>query len=226
MASPSYGPFALDRAPTPGRNEPCWCGSGRKFKQCHQGAVARPPLADRVPWLARKAVDWLQHGPLEERSGLFDAAAALAVDSDDPVAFEVALADPIVLDTVLAEGGGFSGFLVHRSALLPDDERSLATSWIDARRAVYEVHVVEPGVGLTIADRAKPSVWDVRAPTLSRHVTVGTLVCGRVASDGTTNQFVGPVFPVAAADEADLSAVLATSSAAAVCEWVRDHPAG
>jgi hypothetical protein len=20
----------------PGRNEPCWCGSGRKYKKCHQ----------------------------------------------------------------------------------------------------------------------------------------------------------------------------------------------
>lgn len=25
----------LTRAPRPGRNEPCWCGSGRKYKKCH-----------------------------------------------------------------------------------------------------------------------------------------------------------------------------------------------
>jgi uncharacterized protein YecA (UPF0149 family) len=23
-------------ATLPGRNEPCWCGSGRKYKKCHQ----------------------------------------------------------------------------------------------------------------------------------------------------------------------------------------------
>jgi uncharacterized protein YecA (UPF0149 family) len=23
----------------PGRNDPCWCGSGRKFKKCHLDAV-------------------------------------------------------------------------------------------------------------------------------------------------------------------------------------------
>ncbi len=23
------------QSPTPGRNEPCWCGSGKKFKKCH-----------------------------------------------------------------------------------------------------------------------------------------------------------------------------------------------
>lgn len=23
------------KAPTPGRNDPCWCNSGRKYKKCH-----------------------------------------------------------------------------------------------------------------------------------------------------------------------------------------------
>ena len=23
------------RGPTPGRNDPCWCGSGKKYKACH-----------------------------------------------------------------------------------------------------------------------------------------------------------------------------------------------
>ncbi|HQU27315.1 MAG TPA: SEC-C metal-binding domain-containing protein, partial [Acidimicrobiales bacterium] len=26
---------ASDERPRIGRNDPCWCGSGRKFKQCH-----------------------------------------------------------------------------------------------------------------------------------------------------------------------------------------------
>ncbi len=25
----------------PGRNEPCWCGSGKKYKQCHLPADAK-----------------------------------------------------------------------------------------------------------------------------------------------------------------------------------------
>ncbi|AKJ08389.1 SEC-C motif-containing protein [Archangium gephyra] len=29
------------RAPRPGRNEPCWCGSGVKYKKCHLGEDAR-----------------------------------------------------------------------------------------------------------------------------------------------------------------------------------------
>lgn len=30
----------LERKPTPGRNDPCWCGSGRKYKKCHHDADA------------------------------------------------------------------------------------------------------------------------------------------------------------------------------------------
>jgi hypothetical protein len=32
------------RGKVPGRNEPCWCGSGKKYKQCH----LRKDSADRI----------------------------------------------------------------------------------------------------------------------------------------------------------------------------------
>ncbi|MCA9539835.1 MAG: methionyl aminopeptidase [Myxococcales bacterium] len=32
----------------PGRNDPCWCGSGKKYKRCHLG-VAPPPEATAAP---------------------------------------------------------------------------------------------------------------------------------------------------------------------------------
>ena len=37
-----------------GRNELCWCGSGRKYKKCHLGRE-QLPLAERVGWLYMKA---------------------------------------------------------------------------------------------------------------------------------------------------------------------------
>jgi len=33
MLAPS--PAALEAARERGRNEPCWCGSGKKYKKCH-----------------------------------------------------------------------------------------------------------------------------------------------------------------------------------------------
>src|SRR4051794_24469454 len=38
-------------ATLPKSNDPCWCGSGRKFKRCHRGVVegpARPVVAGRL----------------------------------------------------------------------------------------------------------------------------------------------------------------------------------
>ena len=35
------GPEATARAARPGRNDPCWCGSGQKYKKCHLDADAR-----------------------------------------------------------------------------------------------------------------------------------------------------------------------------------------
>jgi hypothetical protein len=31
-------PVPVQRRPAPGRNEPCWCGSGKKYKKCHLDA--------------------------------------------------------------------------------------------------------------------------------------------------------------------------------------------
>jgi hypothetical protein len=35
MNEESVAPAAMPPARAPGRNEPCWCGSGKKFKRCH-----------------------------------------------------------------------------------------------------------------------------------------------------------------------------------------------
>ncbi len=35
QAEASNAPAPFRHAPRPGRNEPCWCGSGQKYKKCH-----------------------------------------------------------------------------------------------------------------------------------------------------------------------------------------------
>ncbi|MDH4120300.1 MAG: type I methionyl aminopeptidase [Deltaproteobacteria bacterium] len=46
-------------AQLPGRNDPCWCGSGKKFKKCHQGQAEETPAQPAAkqaatPWLVPK----------------------------------------------------------------------------------------------------------------------------------------------------------------------------
>jgi hypothetical protein len=174
-----------------GRNEPCWCGSGRKYKKCHLGREELP-LAERVGWLYTKAG---QHALL---SGWNDLLAEAGYErsryaDDDPDT----LADPLVLDAVLFEGGAFAEFLQMRGSLLPDDERLLAEQWLLVDRSVFEVEQVHRGQGVTVRDVRTGDTHEVRERAASRQLMPGQLVCARVVPAGDTMQFFGGLEPVA-----------------------------
>jgi hypothetical protein len=178
-----------------GRNEPCWCGSGRKYKKCHLGREELP-LAERVGWLYMKAG---QHAVL---SGWNDLVAEAGHErcryaDDDPGALAAALADPLVLDAVLFEGGAFAEFLQMRGSLLPDDERLLAQQWLLVDRSVFEVEQVHRGQGVTVRDVRTGDTHEVRERAASRQLKPGQLICARVVAAGDTMQFFGGLEPVA-----------------------------
>jgi hypothetical protein len=121
---------------TVGRNDPCPCGSGRKYKVCHLGRE-RLPLIDRAPWLYDKACRYLRDG----RSRLLSAEVATIV-AESSGHFDMVLdmvESPLVADVVLCEAGVFDDFVAERDALLPDDEALLAAQWSVVRRTLFEV---------------------------------------------------------------------------------------
>ncbi len=216
-----------------GRNDPCWCGSGRKFKQCHLAASELAPLPDRVAWLTRKASLWLEHQGRDTRTlvtdlaiawvaGRPDADASDVWDDDDAESerrFRQAFADPILFDAALHEGGLFRHFLRERGELLPDDERLLATAWLTVDRSVHEVVEVDRGVGLRLRDLATGEVVDVRERSASREVNQGERYCARVVPDGATHQIVGGVFQVRAGHETAVLDLCDAGDPAALCAW-------
>lgn len=178
-----------------GRNQLCWCGSGRKYKKCHLGRE-QLPLAERAGWLYAKAA---QHAQLNGWNELLIEAAfersRYAIDYPD--ALDAALEDPLVMDAVLFEGGAFEEFLQIRGSLLPDDERLLAQQWLLVERSVFEVEQVQPDVGVTVRDVRTGDTHDVRERTASGQLKPGQLVCARVVPAGDTMQFFGGLEPVA-----------------------------
>lgn len=176
-----------------GRNEPCWCGSGRKYKVCHRGRET-VRLAERAVWLYEKARTYLHDGPW--RFDLLDLAEARSAYSEDPMAHFEALEDPLVQDAVLFEGGAFAAFLADRGVLLPEDERSLAEQWLLAERSVFEVEEVRPGLGFTARDVRTGDRLDVRERTASRQLQTGTYICARLVPAGGTVQCFGGLEPV------------------------------
>jgi hypothetical protein len=214
----TLAPFTRATA-TLGRNDRCWCGSGRKYKQCHLGVPAQAPLADRVGWLCRKAVGYLERIGPEAREAVMDVVYTRIADDDD---LEQALDDPLVMDLVLTEGGWFERFLADRGHLLPDDEALLAASWLTVDRSVHEVTAVRPGSGLALRDLRTGDEHDARERTFSRAARPGTLVCARVVPDGETHQLVGAIVPVAPGTEAALLDLLDGGDPHAIAAWVRD----
>lgn len=177
-----------------GRNEPCWCGSGRKYKVCHRNNETLP-LADRAAWLYQKAGTYLADGPW--RGEVIDVAAIRARHWDQPGATYLATQDPLVCDAVLFEGGAFEAFLTERGGLLPDDERLLADQWLLADRSVHEIETVTPGSGFTARDLRSGEHVEVQERTASRTLRPGMLICARLVPAGGTIQCFGGLEPVA-----------------------------
>ncbi len=202
-----------------GRNEPCWCGSGRKFKQCHRGQVERAPLPERVGWLTHKAQAYLTR-----RSGLAPALAPYLVARYPDL--DTATVDPLVLDVALVEGGLFARFLAERGPLLPEDERLLAEAWTLVERTVYEVTAVDTGRGVSVRDLRTGDRIDVRDPALGNRASVGELLCARAVPDGAGHQFVGARLPVDPGTERPVMELLDERDGVGLLEWVTGREAG
>lgn len=178
-----------------GRNDLCWCGSGRKYKKCHLGRE-QLPLGDRARWLYAKGI---QHALVSGWNDLLIEVAHVRSRhaGDDPGALTTTLGDPLVIDVVLFEGGAFEEFLQVRGSLLPDDERLLAEQWLLAARSVFEVERVQRGQSVTVRDVRTGDIHEVCEHAASRQLRPGQLVCARVLPAGDTMRFFGGVEPVA-----------------------------
>ena len=200
----------LDRfqaAPRPGigRNDRCWCGSGRKYKVCHLRRE-QLPLEERASWLYQKAGANLlegRYGPL-----LIETLEQRARHWDFPGALEHAIRDGLSFDAVLFEGGAFADFLAVRGSLLPEDERLLAAQWLLVQRSVHQVVAVRPGHGMTLRDVRTGDVHEVREQAASRHMKAGEMYCARVVPAGESMQIFGGAEPVSLGLRDELIALL------------------
>ena len=188
--------------PDVGRNDPCWCGSGRKYKKCHLGKE-QASLAERVSWLYSKAA---QHALMSDwRDLLVELDYVRNQYHDAPEE----TADPLLIDAALFEGGAFEDFLAVRGPLLPEDERLLAEQWLLVDRSLFEIEQVRPGQGVVVRDVRTGDIHEVRERTASRYLTAGQLICTRVLPAGDdTAQFFGGLEPVALHQRGELLGLL------------------
>ena len=178
-----------------GRNDPCWCGSGRKFKQCHLYRPVAPPIEERAVWLYQKAGRFVQDGPCLPLLYELYSLRTAHIEDDDEAADDVGN-DSFILDVALFEGGAFAEFVEHRGVLLPDDERLLADQWLLGERSVFEVSEVRPGEGFTARDLRTGDEHRVRDRAASGQIKPGMMICSRIVPAGDTMQVFGGIEPV------------------------------
>jgi hypothetical protein len=179
--------------PDLGRNKPCWCGSGRKYKVCHLGKEGLP-LEARAGWLYRKMINFAGEGPY--RMLMMELADRRSAYRVEDLALLEALRDPLVIDAVLFEGGAAADFLTERGYLLPDDERALTRSWLDAQRSVFEVEQVRSGHGFRARNLRTGELHDITERTASRVLRKGQRLLMRVVPVGRTWQIFGGAEPL------------------------------
>jgi hypothetical protein len=175
----------------PGRNDPCWCGSGKKYKKCHLQADEEESRAEDANAAEDEffAEAWrriLVFARQYYSASEMDAALSMYFDQD-----------PRKLDNDTITGSGYvvwytldyrakpgAGTLVEeylrrRGARLAERERKLVESWRDGRLSIWEVARLERGRGAEIRDTFAGDTLFVEDVSTSRNARPGDLLLTR-----------------------------------------------
>lgn len=164
----------------PGRNDPCHCGSGKKYKKCHLESDQRGPRASAATEersFTRAAFD-------EVVGALMDEAAQEGTAARDAFfgSFEPSLAEwgaPLCLGYLLYGRRDDDGrrcvdrFAARRAAALPRQQRGVVKALETAWASLFAVTRVRRGGGLVLRDLVGGETIDVRDETSSLECEAG-----------------------------------------------------
>ena len=198
--------------PKIGRNDPCPCGSGKKYKQCHL-PIEEAAAAEQLR--LRRAVDTLLPkiiSAAQTRAGEVPAAFDRFWDSkytpeqleqlDDLegrggerfltwFAFDYPLDDGRTLVEQLAAGdAGLDGDADDAPALT-DDEARLLRDWAAVRLRPYVAQSVLKGQGMQVSDLLDESAYEVEDHAASRRVVPGEVLIAHLVPAGARHYVAG-----------------------------------
>lgn len=204
--------------PELGRNDKCWCGSGRKYKVCHLGKTDESVKADGR-WLYKKACLFAFASEFVDIVTGLDDLENESLSEDELIA--ATIFDGSALDVALFEGGIFAEFLARRSELLPEAEVVTAAQWLGIRRSVYEV-IETSDTGVVLLDRGSKETVTVAHSVEGKP---GDVISARVLTAPTGAFAVGVVVMATESQAARVLEVLASEDLEAE-ELVRELRGG
>jgi hypothetical protein len=172
-----------------GRNEPCPCGVGKKFKRCHGSGAAMPPLDDRAAALVAKAMR------LATTSDSNPLGSFIEVPTTWPATSRSEGRDllrrlgeaGLTVDVALFENGWLQRYLDVRGELLPADERSLAQQWTAEPFRLLQATTDIVNNQFTAVDLADGAERTIRSDSSQPVVAAGQHLIARLLPSGTGN---------------------------------------
>ena len=174
-------PEPIRRRPTPGRNDPCWCNSGKKYKKCHldsderenrqpQGEGSFTPGARTEFVKLRQSIGQFLGQAVRERE-MRDALLEYFGDRAEALPEEeMGLTEWLIHDWIVPRLGHtvLEEFLRQRGPRLTAREREVAQSWSRSFVALYEIQQMKPGVGAVLKEMVSGETFLVHDVSLSR----------------------------------------------------------
>jgi hypothetical protein len=204
-----------------GRNDPCPCGSGKKFKHCHDRELAavipisRGARNEAVPilldWLRKNhrkattlALDETLHNALTQvfEDDEVDTTAALnSLDEQDLQQIMLNLNELLIAQGDISVKGDF--IEVAELAIssigprLSDVQRDWISQLASRPLRLYDVTDVVPGIGVTVCDAVETFLPPVNVVERSgsRSMQVGMQIGARIMKAGDEWQFSGAMYP-------------------------------
>jgi hypothetical protein len=191
------------RLRTTGRNDPCWCGSGKKYKKCHldeDEALARgeesrrqaAPSSDPYEKVRRDLVAFTLAAlsPSQFQDRIEDFFGPAGADSEDEM--------PPFMDWLIHDWRPAAGrqtflakYLRAEGARLDPAVRESLRAWTAATVDLYEVLRVEEGKGMRLRRHETGEELFVQDVSSSRQLVRGDYLLSRVVQEGERNVFSG-----------------------------------
>ena len=205
--------------PKIGRNDPCPCGSGKKYKQCHlpieEAAAAEQlrlhrsvdTLLPKIILAAQAQVGAIPAAFERFWDGKYTAAELDELDELEGrggerfltwFAFDYALEDGRTLVEQLAAGDAGLSDADHDHAAdqaaaldLTIDEARLLRDWADVRLRPYLAQSVHKGQGMQVSDLLDERAYEVDDQAASRRVEPGEVLVAHLVPAGTRYYVAG-----------------------------------
>ncbi|MBX0329935.1 SEC-C domain-containing protein [Oscillochloris sp. ZM17-4] len=218
-----------------GRNDPCHCGSGRKYKDCHlpieeaargeqlRLRQAQDSLLPKIIEAAQSVPDqfppafarfWQEKYAVEQMAELDEIEDRGAERFLTWFAFDFRQADGRTLLGQLDDAADTGGFDVDPS------ERKLLALWREVRLRPYVVDGVRKGKGLSLHDLLSGAAYEVADYNASKRLIPGEVVVGHLTPADTAPGAAAPTYYLAGA-----AAQLTDDTAEKLLEFVELHMA-